>query len=150
MWTTKRVIISIIISFIVAFCLGLGTMYWYYRHASRIASNEVVTKQISGEKISHDRFNFRGESITYRTVAEGKGVAETKIPKTLIPEARSWMTKVNGIECSVAFQYDWSKKKFQPLYGATYWHRFNSLALGAGIVASSESIGPRVAVMYWF
>lgn len=137
-----------ILSFLLGAALGAAGIYHALSSSAPGKADTVKVTPLSGEKISHDKLSFKGESISFETSAEGKGKARTEIPKKLIPEAAAWTGKVNGIEGSVFFQYH--AGRFYPSYGLTYWRRRGAYALGLGGIFSRESAGVKAGVMGWF
>ncbi|MBN2157906.1 MAG: hypothetical protein JW807_00820 [Spirochaetes bacterium] len=150
----------IFISLVIGAVLGAAAVYFIPKLISKKSSDSIRTTQISGEKISHRDYGFKGKSITFTTEAEGKGKIKTEIPKTLIPEARSWVQKVHGIEATVYLLYQ--DQFFTPYYHLGYWHRFGPVCIGTGIVFSLPvsygnrridsrgSIGLKLGLIGWF
>ena len=150
----------IAISFIIGSAITAAGMYFIPKLIPNKAANSIKVTQLSGEKITHDDYNFKGSSITFTTESEGKGKIKTEIPKTLIPEARSWMTKLDGIEASAILLYQ--NKLLTPYYNIGYWHRFGSICIGPALVFSLPisygtklidsrgSVGVKIGVIGWF
>ena len=60
-------------SFITGLLIGiLGTGYYFYK-GEEAPVNDVKVTQVSGEKIEHKGFSYKGSSITFGTEAKGKG-----------------------------------------------------------------------------
>lgn len=151
---------NITISFIAGSAITAAGMYFIPKLILNKAVKEIKVTQLSGEKISHEDYNFKGSTITFTTESEGKGKIKTEIPKTLIPEARSWMTKLDGIEASAILLYQ--NKLLTPYYNIGYWHRFGSICIGPALmfslpisygsklIDSRGSIGVKLGVIGWF
>jgi hypothetical protein len=125
-----------------------GVCYTVLKSPKSEVLQAVRQTQISGAKITNKDFNYKGNTIKFRTEAEGKGLSETEIPKKNIPEAAAWMNRIHGIEASASMIYD--RDKWLQEYGLTYWHRINSFALGAGVIAGHNLIGGKIGLMHWF
>lgn len=134
-----------IISFLIGLLAGSASVYYFLVHQDAQISNEVVTRQISGEKISHDNFNFSGGMITFTTVSDGKGEIETDIPKSLIPEAYNWMNRVHSLTFSIGYKYS---DGFSPYYGIMYGYRINRVILGGGIDFAGDLFGVKASAGY--
>ncbi len=104
---------------------------------------EVQTRRISGEKIVHGKFDFSGNSITFKTVSEGKGEIETEIPKQLVPEATNWMNRVHSVAVSYGYKFDGSGT--DPYFGVMYNYRLSRVTFGGGIDFSNDFIGVKAA-----
>jgi hypothetical protein len=151
---------NIIVSFTVGAAIGAGAMYFIPKLIPDKSLDAIKITQLAGEKITHRDYDFKGKTITFITESEGKGKIKTEIPKTLIPEARYWMTKLDGIEVSAFLLYQ--NKLLTPYYNLGYWHRFGSVCIGPGVVFSLPisygsklidprgSIGVKLGVIGWF
>ena len=105
---------------------------------------DVKVTQVSGEKIEHDSFIYRGNSIKFSTKAEGKGEVITEIPKTNIPEAKAWMQNTNAVMLELIF-ID------RRIYGLSYLKRWNHFSVGGGVLLSEEKFeGIKLQAEYWF
>ena len=109
-----------------------------------LALKEVKVTQVSGEKIEHDSFIYKGNSIKFSTKAEGKGEIFTEIPKTNIPEAKAWMQNTNAVMLELIL-ID------RRIYGLSYLKRWNNFSAGGGILLSEEKFeGVKFQAEYWF
>ena len=133
---------KILVSFIAGIVVGLVSVY-FFQKKDNYTGSEVVVRQISGEKITHDNFNFRGGNITFKTTSLGAGVIETDIPKALIPEAYNWMNRVHTLTFTLGLTNTQT-----PYYGIMYGYRMGRLTLGGGIDFGSNLFGVKVAVGY--
>ena len=105
---------------------------------------DVKVTQVSGEKIEHDSFIYKGNSIKFSTKAEGKGEVITEIPKTNIPEAKAWMHNTNAVMLELIF-ID------RRIYGLSYLKRWNHFSVGGGVLLSEEKFeGIKLQAEYWF
>lgn len=120
-------------------------MFYLLNHEPEQKSDKVITKQLSGEKISHDNFKFSGKSISFKTVSEGKGEIETEIPKTLVPEAYDWINKVHNVTLSYGYMFDFTGKNSEPYLGVLYGYRIGRVTLGGGFDFSSDFLGVKAA-----
>jgi len=129
------------------FLMGLGTGIFLSAIHSGIKDNnpeKVKVTQISGAGITHDSFIYSNkEKISFYTKSDGIGNIFTEIPKKNIPEARSWMEKRNSIQGEVTFLNG-------PLYSISYWRRWESITIGAGITASKDIAGVKIGAGYWW
>ncbi len=131
-------------TFIAGIAAGFTAAYLHLHTPA--SSQEIVTRQISGEKISHNSFDFSGSGIKFKTASEGKGEAETVIPKTLIPEANAWMTKVHSVNLSYGYMFD--NNGAIPYIGLMYGYRIGSVTLGGGVDFSCDFIGVKALAGY--
>jgi hypothetical protein len=134
---------KVIGSFLIGLIAGAVSVYYFTTHKDKQVGNQVVVKQISGEKIAHDDFNFRGSNIVFRTASDGRGEIETYIPKVLIPEAYNWMHRVHTVTFSMGFS-----NKQSPYYGIAYGYRINRVTLGGGVDFGNNFFGVRVSAGY--
>lgn len=132
--------------FIGAAAAGLVVGSNLYKKQENV-SGRMTTLQISGEKITQKDFSLSGPSIKFRTEAKGKGVAETEIPKRLIPEARDWMDRVHGVQGGIGLIYDGRPKA---IYSAGYAHRWGSFSLGVTVLGGVGFMGGELRGGYWF
>ena len=106
---------------------------------------DVKVSQVSGEKIEHKGFNYKGSNITFGTEAQGKGKIITEIPKTNIPEAKAWMENTNGIMLELLLTDE------ERIYGLSYMKRWNNITAGGGILVSGKRFeGVKFQTEYWF
>ena len=138
---------KITVSFLVGFAAGLSILFFMDRTEPDIIE-KVKVRQISGEKINHKDFKMKRNSITFITESEGKGIIETEFPKTIIPEARAWLQRNNGIQLDYTVLYH--DNQFHQIYGIGYLRRFRSFAAGLGIKASKDHFGLNATIQYWF
>ena len=136
---------KIITSFLIGVLAGSASVYYFFAHKNTQSGNEVVVRQISGEKITHENFSFGGGNITFRTISDGKGEIETDIPKSLIPEAYNWMNRVHSVTLSVGYKFDTGSSMY---YGLMYGYRINRVAVGGGIDFANDFIGVKASVGY--
>ena len=109
-----------------------------------LALKEVKVTQVSGEKIEHNSFIYKGNSIKFSTKAEGKGEVITEIPKTNIPEAKAWMQNNNAVVLDLIYTD-------RRIYGLSYLKRWNNFSAGGGILLSEEKFeGIKLQAEYWF
>ena len=123
--------------------LGLVGIHYFKDKATPLA--DVTVTQVSGEKITHDGFNYTSDRITFSTHAEGSGEIITEIPKTNIPEARYWMENTNGVMLELLFTEE------DRIYGASYMRRWGNFSAGGGVLFSEKKFeGVKIQGMYWF
>jgi len=132
-----------LMTFIAGIAAGFAAAYLLL-HQPGTSTGEIITRQISGEKISHDSFDFSGSGIKFKTSSEGKGEALTEIPKTLIPEADAWMTRNHSLTVSYGYMLD--RDGAAPFIGVMYGYRFNSITLGGGVDVSHDFVGVKASV----
>ena len=137
---------KILISFLVGVISGALSVYYFAVHKDMQTDDQVIVKQISGEKITHDNFDFGGSNITFKTESEGKGEIETSIPKSLIPEAYDWMNRVHSVTFSIGYKSDNDKQSIY--YGVMYGYRMGRITLGGGIDFASDLFGLKVSAGY--
>lgn len=105
---------------------------------------DVTVKQVYGEKIEHAEFNYKGDTITFETEAQGKGKIVTEIPKTNIPEARYWMQNTNAVMLELLL-ID------RRVYGLSYLKRWDNFSVGGGVLLSEDKFeGFQIQAQYWF
>lgn len=105
---------------------------------------DVKVTQVSGEKIEHDSFIYKGNSIKFSTKAEGKGEVITEIPKTNIPEAKAWMQNNNAVVLDLIYTD-------RRIYGLSYLKRWNNFSAGGGVLMSADKFeGIKLQAEYWF
>ena len=121
-----------------------SAVYFYSLKETDKQLKDVKVTQVSGEKIEHDSFNYKGNSIKFNTKSEGKGEIITEIPKTNIPEAKAWVQNTNAvmlelilIDCRI--------------YGLSYLKRKDNFSIGGGILFSDKKFeGIKIQSLYWF
>lgn len=105
---------------------------------------DVKVTQVSGEKIEHNSFIYKGNSIKFSTKAEGKGEVITEIPKTNIPEAKAWMQNNNAVVLDLIYTD-------RRIYGLSYLKRWNNFSAGGGVLLSEDKFeGVKFQTEYWF
>lgn len=130
--------------FISGFLIGIITCVLIFYGRSEEPVKDVTVTQVSGEKIEHSGFNYKGSNITFGTEAQGKGKIITKIPKTNIPEAKYWMQNTNAVALELIF-ID------RRIYGLSYLKRWNNFSIGGGILLSEDKFeGVKIQTQYWF
>ena len=121
-----------------------SAVYFYSLKETDKQLKDVKVTQVSGEKIEHDSFIYKGNSIKFSTKAEGKGEVITEIPKTNIPEAKAWMQNTNAVMLELIF-ID------RRIYGLSYLKRWNHFSVGGGVLLSEEKFeGIKLQAEYWF
>ena len=121
-----------------------SAVYFYSLKETDKQLKDVKVTQVSGEKIEHDSFIYKGNSIKFSTKAEGKGEVITEIPKTNIPEAKAWMQNNNAVMLELIL-ID------RRIYGLSYLKRWNNFSAGGGILLSEEKFeGIKLQAEYWF
>ena len=121
-----------------------SAVYFYSLKETDKQLKDVKVTQVSGEKIEHDSFIYKGNSIKFSTKAEGKGEVITEIPKTNIPEAKAWMQNTNAVMLELIL-ID------RRIYGLSYLKRWNNFSAGGGILLSEEKFeGIKLQAEYWF
>ncbi|MBN1499980.1 MAG: hypothetical protein JW982_07490 [Spirochaetes bacterium] len=121
-------IITVLITSIALFTTGVITGLFISKDKT-IPVKTIKTVQVSGEEIRNTDFVLSGNEIKFKTTASGVGVAETTIPKTLIPEVNNWQNKNNSVQLGYYSDYKFS---------AAYLRRFGSLSVGAGVILPIE------------
>lgn len=137
-------------SFLFGLVIGIiipVTGFFYFNHPDVDNNVHETVTQVSGEKIDHTDYNYKGKSVTFKTQSEGKGEIKTEIPKLLIPEAAAWIQKNNIIQADVMYMYHDS---LFLSYSLSYYRRFGVMAFGGGIIAGGESLGLRAGILYLF
>lgn len=138
---------TFLIGLFIGFILGIVLAVLIMKDRSAPAK-EIKITQLSGEKIEHDKFKLTKSSFLFNTKAQGKGEIQTEIPKKIIPEAKSWIEKVNAIQINIFLDY--YENDFHKKYDILYWRRFGQFSIGGGIVFSEDSLGISTGVQYWF
>lgn len=155
---------KILISFAIGLIIGISSAFLVYHFTKPMADEtqkaKIITTQIAGEEIKHDNWSFKGQDIVFQTEAKGPGIIKTEIPKALIPEAASWMTKNQAIQIQFIYLVDLSIRPLSatPYLSVSYWHRFNSLSIGGGPVVALDyrtlkpllNWGLNAGIMIWF
>lgn len=131
---------------VLIFSTATGFFIGYSYAKPKPIKRGIQTTQISGEKIRNLNFRNQGDSISFTTVADGKGVAQTTIEKTVIPEAKYWIKKTNCFQISYYSDYR---------IGTAYLKRFNSYSIGAGVVfpikeLKTEKFSLFISAQIWF
>lgn len=138
----KDFLAGVILELIVLIAIATAV---YFHNPERFAPKEVTVTQVSGEKISHDKFDYSSGAVKFHTHAEGKGEIITEIPKVNIPEARAWMQDNNGIMLELLLTDD------DRIYGISYLRRWNNISAGGGVLVSGKRFeGVKVQTEYWF
>ena len=109
---------------------------------------QVTVRSLEGSAISHDNFRTDSRNITFITRAEGKGSAETTIPKDIIPEAHNWMERKNTIEAGYIREFA-DRTSANGVY-IHYTRRFDIWGIGVGAHVSGLSTGIRCGGLYFF
>lgn len=135
------------IVFFAGLLAGSIGMYWYNLPAPTTETEGIKVIPVSGKRIEYRDIRLNAKSISFRTIAEGKGEACTEIAKTMVPEAREWMHRVHAIQATVSLEYN---NGFFPEYGMMYWRRMGRLAVGAGARGSARSAAIEAGVMILF
>ena len=121
-----------------------SAVFYYTTKDNNEELEDVKVTQVSGEKIEHSDFNYKGSNITFGTEAQGKGKIITEIPKTNVPEARYWMQNTNAI----SFEFIQTDHR---TYGLSYLKRWNNFSIGGGLLLSEEKFeGVKLQTEYWF
>ena len=121
-----------------------SAVYFYSLKETDKQLKDVKVTQVSGEKIEHDSFIYKGNSIKFSTKAEGKGEVITEIPKTNIPEAKAWMQNNNAVMLELIL-ID------RRIYGLSYLKRKDNFSIGGGILLSEDKFeGVKFQTEYWF
>lgn len=121
-----------------------SAVFYYTTKDNNEELEDVKVTQVSGEKIEHSDFNYKGSNITFGTEAQGKGKIITEIPKTNVPEARYWMQNTNAI----SFEFIQTDHR---IYGLSYLKRWNNFSIGGGLLLSEEKFeGVKLQTEYWF
>ena len=123
---------------------------WFFNEYSNreVLPNEITTRKIEGAKISHKAWNLKGKSIRFITESDGKGKAETVVPKKVIPEARKWMERNNVIIGGASLIY--SEGTFYPGGKLEYYRRFGSFGVGGGTMVSRKSVSLSFGIFVMF
>ena len=123
-------------------CIAAAVPYHFLNKDLEL--KDVKVTQVSGEKIEHSDFNYKGSNITFGTEAQGKGKIITEIPKTNVPEARYWMQNTNAI----SFEFIQTDHR---IYSLSYLKRWNNFSIGGGLLLSEENFeGVKLQTEYWF
>lgn len=95
---------------------------------------QITTKRISGAPIAVGNWDVKGSSFRFTTTAEGSGVAETTVPKAVIPEARAYIERRHTVSvlCG-SLMYD---RSLDPFAGGAYLFRDNNFFAGGGLFGS--------------
>ena len=121
-----------------------SAVFYYTTKDNNEELEDVKVTQVSGEKIEHSDFNYKGSNITFGTEAQGKGKIITEIPKTNVPETRYWMQNTNAI----SFEFIQTDHR---IYGLSYLKRWNNFSIGGGLLLSEEKFeGVKLQTEYWF
>ena len=121
-----------------------SAVYFYSLKETDKQLKDVKVTQVSGEKIEHSGFNYKGSNITFGTEAQGKGKIITEIPKTNIPEAKYWIENTNAVSLELIF-ID------RRIYGLSYLKRWNNFSIGGGVLLSEKKFeGVKLQTQYWF
>lgn len=141
--TLSKIITSFILGITVTLVAGGAFFYHKQRQSQPLADVQVT--QISGEKISHNSFDYSSsDRIKFTTHADGEGTVSTEIPKANIPEARAWMQKTHGIGAEFIL-ID------RRIYGISYLHRWGSFVFGGGPLISEQRFeGLKIQGQIWF
>jgi hypothetical protein len=140
---------SAVIIFCIGLCLGAGAVYFHKgKDDSGKPEDKVTTVNYGKDKITHYAFNFKGRSISFTSESDGDGKAETTIPKTLVPEASAWISKVHGINASVGYRWPYEHGGCSVTLG--YSHRFGAFTGSLGLDFTSKTIGLSCGAGYWF
>ena len=124
--------------------ISSAVVYIYKLQEKDEKLKDVKVTQVSGEKIEHKEFNYKGSNITFGTTSQGKGEIITEIPKTNIPEARAWMQDTNAVMLELIL-ID------RRIYGLSYLKRWNNFSAGGGILVSEGKFeGVKFQAQYWF
>jgi len=144
----KKIIIAASVGFIIGVLITGTAIYFLQKEKP---ADGVIVKQISGEKITHAKYKFKGKTIKFETKAEGKGIIETEIPKDNIPEVVNWNHRVHGIGINVGMLY---KDELSPLIGLEYEHRWKNISFSVAILGGKSQLGYTaegiIGVKYWF
>lgn len=131
-----------LMTFVAGIAAGFTAAYLLL-HKPVSSTDGIITRHISGDKILHEKFDFSGSKIKFKTVAEGKGEASTEIPKTLVPEANAWISKVNSL--SFTYGYMFNGNNGVQYMGIMYGHRSGNVLLGGGIDLSTDFFGVKAS-----
>ncbi len=139
--------------FIIGLIAGAAGVFYIKRDVP-VKDTGIKVTQLSGEKIEHSKYNFKGSSIKFETQSEGAGKIKTEIPKTLIPEANAWLNKVHSIQAEYISMY-YNSSSFQAL-SVSYYQRLRFIdfvALGGGIIVDPKNLttwGYKIGTQIWF
>lgn len=128
----------IIVMLTITFCSGILFGVKLSSPSASGINESITTVQKSGKKITVSNWDTSGSTIRFTTSALGVGTAETTVPKTIIPEARSYIEDVNSINGMAGILvYDRSIDKF---IGAEYMRRKENISFGGGGFVSLKGI----------
>lgn len=136
---------SAIFHFLAGAAAGAAAVFGFFFFDNNKDTAGITIKQLSGEKINHESFDFSGEYISFHTIAEGQGEAATQIPKSLVPEAYNWMHRVHTVSVSVGFNLQDSGL----YYGAIYSRRFGRFSAGVGADFAPDGLLGVRALVGW-
>jgi len=143
---TARTTVPILL-FISGVLFGAAGMFYFLSPSKTVNVKDITVKQVSGEPITHSKFDTGGGNIKFTTIAEGKGEIETTIPANIIPEADAWMNKNNCIQPIVGYEYGNLKG---PVAGILYSRRFGEFAAGGGVIGGRKSVTVLVSGSFHF
>ncbi|HNX59122.1 MAG TPA: hypothetical protein PKK43_08475 [Spirochaetota bacterium] len=123
-------------------CSVAWNVYYLTRVPKISKTDSIATTKSSGAKVNHSQWNFSGDSMTFQTDAEGVGSSTTSVPKRFIPEAKAYLENTDIIQGDIYFMN--INGKFNQLFGCSYYHRWNDLSIGGGIVVSKKVLADKI------
>jgi len=122
--------------------------------------DHVTTTTVSGKPgtIKHSNWKYKGTAVCFDTRSTGIGKIKTNIDKSLIPEARKWMSYNCGVQVSYSGLI-YNDGIYRHIFGADFLYRWNWIAVGGGPRVSyyeSKPLGKiygggfNVLVQAWF
>lgn len=133
----KKIFISASVGFVIGVIIA-GISFYFITLDPDIKSKEILVKQISGEKINHKDYSFKGKVIKFTTQSEGKGVIETEIPKDNITEVINWNHRVHGFGVNVGMIYH---NGIIFMAGPVYEYRWKNISFNVSILAGKSESG---------
>jgi hypothetical protein len=143
---TSRITVPILL-FISGVLFGAAGMFYFLSPSKPVNVKDITVKRLSGEPITHSKFETGGGNIKFTTTAEGKGEIETTIPANIIPEADAWMNKNNCIQPIAGYEYG---DLNGPVVGLLYSRRFGEFAAGGGVIGGRKSVTVLVSGSFHF
>jgi len=145
----KKIFISASVGFVIGVIIS-GISFYFITLEPDTPFKEISVKRISGEKISHKDYSFKGKVIKFTTQSEGKGVIETEIPKDNIPEVMNWNHRVHGFGVNIGTVYH---NELIFMAGPAYEYRWKNVSFNTSILIGRSELGYAAEIIggvkYW-
>ncbi len=121
---------------------------WVDGNNKEINESLISTKHVAGAKILHHNWIQDKHRVSFITESFGKGKIETSFPKTIIPEAKSYIERIHCLQ--VTYSGIFVNNEYHHGASISFWRRFGKISVGGGVQFSSGSVGFNIGSQIWY